>query len=474
MIKKSTLEISITEKQILNIWISNPSLIKEEDIFITETAREFQTIFVFLKKENYELLPEHILKEAISLVTVQTLQEILDTQYQLDKLDSYYQDLFTRKKLSELSEDVEGSFGLELGSLGNDTVVLKELSEKIDGTLLAINQKQQNKYLTFYDALEKNQDYLEQLHNSTFQTSGDYLFDRLLGKQGLVASLNVLAGLSGHMKSTVCHHLFISRLVKKLPTIFINTELSFNAFMSSVIPVLMKTPYNDVTNSYFNLDEDLVDSQNVFEKYEELKYKFFERNNCYIYPNSTCSIDDIKEFILSSRKAMKLKDHQILYCFIDLLSMITDFNNATYGKNKADTIEDGVNKLNTILLDTNTFCLGTVQLRRRSDSVKKIETEEDIEKLRETYDRIKSSGAWTERSRSVLLIHNPWALVRSYPCNSLIRDLQSPILEVDLTKSNYTGNSGGRIKFFFDSVYKKIYPYVESEEDKANKEEEDD
>jgi hypothetical protein len=461
---KPTLEISITEKQILHILINNPYLITEEDLFLTETAKEFQYVLVYLKKEGFSIITEHILKESIKYVTTSSLQDIINTNYQMEKISSYYDDLRRIKKLNILSEEIKEETGLELGNIGKDSFLLQSIQEKIRDTLLLLNQSEEKKYLTFYDALDKNQDYLEQLHYSPFQTSGDYLLDKLLGKQGLVASMNILAGQSGYMKSTVCHHLFISRLTKKLPTIIVNTELSFNSFMSSIIPVLMKTPYDEVTNSYFNSDDDLVDSQAVFEKYEDLKKKYFERDNCYIYPNSHCSLAELKDFITRTRETMKLKPTQTLHCYIDLLSMLDDFQEGSFGKNKADTIEEGVNKLNSICLDTNTFCLGTVQLKRRNDT-KRIETEADIEKLRDNATTIKSSGAWVERGRSVLIIHNPWAICRGYTCNPIIKEMQSPIIELDLAKSSYTGHAGERIKYFFESTYKKLYPYVEEEKE---------
>jgi hypothetical protein len=291
------------------------------------------------------------------------------------------------------------------------------------------------------------------------------MIDRLIPNP--VAGLCILGGYSGSMKSTFSMDYWCKqRVIKRLPTIAINTELAFDGYVDNFIPSMMKESYRDI----LALDDDNVDFNSILEKYEGLMKRYEKHSKFYLYPKSSCSIAELKTFIKWSRKQMKLKDDQTLYVFADLLSMFTDFGeqaNAT----KADAIENGVNKINSILLDNNCLMIGTVQFKRPEFGTgRKIEKEEDIDKLRASLSSIKSSGAWQERARWVVLLNNPYHMVRSFPCNPILRETIDPILEVTMAKDTYMGMNGNSVYYYFESDQKKLIPYEKEFEDEIEEE----
>jgi hypothetical protein len=282
------------------------------------------------------------------------------------------------------------------------------------------------------------------------------MFDKLLPH--IVPGVCIVGGYSGSMKTTFMLYLAKQRLVKRLPTIYVNTELSFGGYMDSSIASMIKEPYYDILGIGDN--PEMIDFNSIMEKYSNLKDKYKEHTMFRLWPKASASLTDLKAFILSARKSMGLKEGTTLFAFVDLLSMIKEFNDVEGGRNKADTIENGINLLNEIALSTNTLLIGTVQLKRQ-DPVRRIEREEDIEKFRPTLATIKSAGAYEERARFVILLHNPYHIVHKTPCNPIIRDTISPILELMMMKDTYIGKTGDMIKYYFNASIKNLNPYEE-------------
>lgn len=456
----NSLEITLAEKQIIHAWIDDETLFKDDEtLFITEIAIEFHSIFYDLKEEGLSFIPEHILKKAFELVDERAIKAVLDTSYQKDKLDVYYRELLINQNLLKIENEVLSSLTKEINKKGpKDIQALSALGNELNNLLSSISDGK-NEPLTFYDALEKHEPTLEQRANSIKQHSGCYMLDKLLPH--IVPGVCTIGGYSGSMKSTLIHYILKQRIAKRLPTIMVNTELAFSGLMDSLISSMIKEPYYDILG--ISEKEDMIDFNGIMEKYDGLMKRFFKNDTFRLWPSSSCSIADLKKFILDSRKKMNLLENTTLFVLVDLMSMIKDFTQEG-GKTKADTIEDGVNILNEVGLETNSLIIGTVQLKRQ-DPVKRIEKEEDIEKFRPTLATIKSSGAWEERSRFVILLHNPYHIVHKTPCNPVIKDLINPILEATMMKDTYVGKTGDTIKFYFDAPTKSLYPYEEELEE---------
>jgi len=455
----TNLEISLTEKQILHAWLDNPDLVSEDNIFITEIGNELQFILLALKDNSLSFIPEHILKNTIEFIDERALQAVIDTQYQNDKIDFYIKELQENAKLIEIENKVN-VLSSDLLKKGTNKIKKVEDFHNEVGYILDSLETQNKKPYTFFQALSEHEPVLEQRAHLLSQHSGCYMFDRLMPH--IVPGLAVIGGYSGSMKTTFVSYLAKQRIQKRLPSIYVNTELSFNGLMDSMIASMIKEPYYDILG--ISDDRDMIDYNSIMGKYDSLMYKYVEHNMFRLWPKSSCSIEELKKFVIDSRKAMNLNSKTTLFAFVDLMSMLEEFNGSEGGKNKADIIEKGVNVINDIGLSTNTLIIGTVQLKR-TDPVKKIERMEDIEKFRPTLASLKSSGAWEERSRFVMLLHNPFHIVSKTPCSPIIRDMVDPVLEVTMMKDTYIGNTGETIKYYFDAPIKSLTPYEETEGD---------
>ena len=455
----NNLEITLTEKQVIHAWLDNPSLVVEDDnIFMTEIAIEFQYILLELKDQELSFIPEHILKKTVEFVDERAIQSVVDTQYQADKIDLYIKELKTSYKLLTLENEFIPSLKKELNKKGQKNIEAINSLYNSFGELLDSIDSNEDKPMTVFDALEKHEPTVESRSQMTNQHSGCYLFDSIMPH--IVPGLCTIGGYSGSMKTTVMLYLAKQRIAKRLPTIYVNTELAFSGFMDSMISSMIKEPYYDILGIGDN--PDMIDFNNIMDKYDKLMSKYFEHNMFRLWPKSSCSIAELKKFIINSRKQMGLKKETTLFAFVDLMSMMTEFNDEGGGKTKADMIEQGVNIINDIGLSTNTLIIGTVQLKR-TDPVKRIEREEDIEKFRPTLASLKSSGAWEERSRFVILLHNPYHIVNKTPCNPIVRDMVDPIVELTMMKDTYIGKTGDMIKYYFDAPIKALAPYEETE-----------
>jgi hypothetical protein len=468
---KEVLTLSINEKQILHAILDKPELLPETDIFVTNIGKSFYEVLCDLKAQGMTFISEHILRYSNKNVTQNNLQSVYDTKYQVDFFDTYKKDLFEYFVYSSIEESIIKEMSQEvIKKGGRDISVLKKLYDDFGDALYLLENKGKD-YFTFFDMLEEHEDFMNLRSQATKQTSGCFKFDEVL--TNIVPGLCVIGGYSGSAKSTSVAYLISQRIIKRLPTIAVNTELSFDGLLDNILPVMIEIPYTDILG--IAPEDQQIDYGMIQEKYQALMLKYYEKNNFLMYPKYACSLETLEIFIREARKRMNLSENMVLFCFIDLLSMMTDFNESGSGSTKADGIENGLNKLNEILLSNNVLCIGTVQLKRYSAS-SIIKQDEDVEKFRPSLDMLKSSGSWEERSRWVLGIHNPYHIVNKNPCHPIYRKMVTPIVELDILKDTYYGKTGKRIKYRFDFEYKKFQPYVEppeTEEQKMKREQEE-
>jgi len=450
------LRISLTERQLLKSYIDDPSIISDDDIFITEIAKEFHYIFLELRDKDLSFIPEHILKHSVEYVDEKSLQAILDTEYQKDKISFYENELHVDNKLQYLENSLLRKLASELTKKGSkDLQIIENIYEELGDTLNSLSNKK-DKPLAFKDVLEEHLPEISKRITNQNVTTGCYMIDKLIPNP--VAGLCILGGFSGSLKSTFTMDYWAKqRLIKRLPTAVINTELAFGGYVDNFIPSMIKESYSDI----LALDPDNVDFNVILEKYDQLINRYDKHSKFLMFPKNSCSIAEMTTFIKYARKKMNLDDNTIMYLFVDLLSMFTDFcENAN--STKADAIENGVNKINTIALENNILLVGTVQFKRPEFATgRKIEKEEDIDKLKASLSSIKSSGAWQERARFVMLLHNPYHLVRTFPCNPVLRETVDPILDVTMAKDTYMGRNGTTIRYYFNADYKQLIPYEE-------------
>lgn len=451
--KDESLQIVILEKQILHAIMDNPSLIFEEDIFVSEQAKEFQYILLSLNDEGKQFIAEHILSKAIEYVNVDVVVAIQSTQYQPELFEDYKKSLYykyiltnTREKLLNIvnsdNDDLSKIYGIE-----EEFQRARELAEF----------KGDDRNLTFSELVKLHKKTIEKRANQLRISTGCYKFDSIIPNP--VAGIVTIAGFSGSTKSTLCHYLIKQRIAKRFYTTYFNTELALEGVMDSIIPSMVKIPYKDIMG--LDNDDSHIDYSDIILKYNKLIKHFQNQKNFRMFPSSTVTLNDLKNFNIKARKDFGMKQDDLLFCFVDLLSMVEEF--AGEGRNsRADMITQALNVLNKIALKYNILFICTVQLRRMPQKIT-IEKEEDFDRFRPDLNMIKDSGSYEERSRVVIGIHNPYHIARKVTCNSIIRELTEPIIELQVLKDTYTGKVGNIAKYYFNSEYKVYVPYNEDD-----------
>lgn len=456
------LNISITEKQILHYFIDNPKDLINDSIFITEIAKELQTILLELKELSIDFIPEHIIKKSKELINMDVLESVLATKYQKDALPTYIRELHDYNLHLTLETKLFKEITLLISKKGTkDVQELKSLYNSFGNILEKLENKKDCIGLTIKEMLEEHENFLINRFKGIQQSSGDPNFDSILGS--VSPGLAVIAAYSGNGKTTLMMYLALIRLIKRLPTVYVNTELDFDRYVDNMLPYLLNVPFDDITKNDENSNND---SEMILQMYRKLitKYEKTDRNSRFLYyPKPSISIKELKTFLTDSRSKMGLHKEQTLFAFVDLLSMLKEFNVSHNGLNRADAIDIGVTEINNFCLENNIFLLGSVQLKRK-DGVKRIEREDDITNFIPSLEAIKGSGAWVERARWAFTLHSPYNIVNMHPCNPVLKALIDPISYITCFKNTYESKLlGKQAMYLFDLDYKRFSTYKEED-----------
>lgn len=452
----------MTEKQLLHYYIDHPSSELEAIEFLSDIAKELKKVLLKLFSNDLEPFKEHILKYSTPPIDNDIVSVILDTTYQKDKLDFYKEELHRFKINRDVKDSILRDVTKELSKKEDVQVsILQSLHGKLGSAIDQLTSTETaSEYLTFKDLVVEHKKVIEDRSKKVHQTTGCSFFDTLM--PNIFPGISIIAGYSGSAKSTLLHYLQRQRLIKRLPTIAVNTELAKSSYMDAMLSPIMNVNYTDLMGVEFG--DEPIDYTHIMDKMNQTENRFTNKKKFLYYDNYACSISDLEQFIIHARQSMNLSSQTILFAYVDLLSMLSDFNKSMGGNNKAEIINTGVDRLNEICLSHNVHLVGTVQIKRYAET-KEITREEDIEKFRPSMADIKSSGSWEERARSVYLIHNPWNIVHKNPCNEIIKEMTDPVIDLTLTKSTYYGEGiGKKIKYLFRSSYKTFVPFIEEED----------
>lgn len=448
------LQIATLEKQVLHAIMDDSSKLFEEDIFVSEQAKEFQYILLSLNDEGKRLIPEHIISKSLEYVDADVIVAVQDTQYQSNLFEDYKKSLYHKYILYNTRNNI-----LNLLSEDEDDInKLYSIEEEFSKSQELLKFSNESSILTFSELVSQHKKIIERRSRALRITSGCYKFDTLMPNP--VAGIVTIAGFSGSTKSTLCHYLLKQRVAKRLYTTYFNTELALEGVMDSIIPSMAKIPYRDILG--LDNDDGHIDYDTIFSQYDRLIKHFQNQKNFRMFPSSTVSLKDLRNFNVKARKDFGMKPDDLLFCFVDLLSMVEEFSGE--GRtSRADMITQALNELNQIALKYNIIFICTVQLRRMPQKIS-IDNEEDFEKFRPDLNMIKDSGSYEERSRLVFGIHNPYHIARKVNCNKIVRDLTEPIIELQVLKDTYTGKTGQTIKYYFNGDFKVYVPYDDTQE----------
>lgn len=447
---EENLKVAILERQILHCLFDHNELLDKEEIdfFTSAQAQEFYFDMLNLKSKNKKIIAENIITLDNEYVNSDLILAVQDTDYDIDEFETYKNKLRQKSIIHELRYNI-------LDELNES----KDDYDKLDSVIGLIedakkkNTDNKTNYYTTHELIEEYKVEIGKRSKGIKNTTGDYNLDKLISNAQ--AGIGLIIGMSGSMKSTFIIKLLRNRITKRLPTCAINTELTHATYMDTLVSTMIDESYTDLLG---NKEDDFVDWDTIISKLDELEKRYDRINKKFaFYPENAVSIKKIENFCLQCRKDFNLKKDELLFCTIDLLLMLEDMN--VSGLSREDAITQGLNKLNEVALKHNIFFLGTIQSRRKKDTIK-IEKIEDLVKYKIALEEIKSAGSLEERSRVIIALHNPHYLANRNPTTpQIVKDLVDPILELTVLKNSWEDNLGKTIYYYIDNEHKDLIDY---------------
>jgi len=200
-----------------------------------------------------------------------------------------------------------------------------------------------------------------------------------------------IASSSGQGKSSHCLNLINNFINAQTPTMYFSPEMGSIDTMDRLIAIRRNIPFAEIvspTTETFSSLRSVIEKERV-ELTQNIFFRFSEK--------PSISLDTIRTEIIRFQQEC---GHKFIVVFIDLLTMVKEFTEATHGLNLPQSIEVAMNKLSAIAKELGIFIFGVVQIGRKADSTK-VTCVEDIELLRPSRNDIKNANAILERSRIV-------------------------------------------------------------------------
>ena len=457
MINTEKFKMYLIERQLLKSVIDNPSIELDTDYLSDVGEKIYKTILNIVKSGKDVSKIENFLGADGSFDT-DIIESIYDSEYDVDQIDSYKSALKAKYIVNRAFQTFQESIDDE----STDLDKLYALSDSTEKALDELKSTEEKDYFTFKELLENHIDVVKRRKEGKRVELGDATLDMLLPKiePGLIS----VVGYSGSTKSTLISHLALQRLKLRLPTILFNTELSRDALVDGFCSELLMIPYNDICG--VNNSDEHIDFNDLIEQLKDMIIHSEKYTRFALWRKASASVKDVKKFCVEMRKEWKIPKNIPIVCEIDLMSMLKEFCTGHSGMSRADSIEIGVNELNSFFLDENIIGIGTVQLKR-SEVKGRITDLKDLNKYEPDLNGIKSSGSWEERSRCVLSIFNRKHTLLKCPHDEILEEICPPSIEIKVLKNSF-GPVGGVARFKFDDIHKCYDIWSQEDEDLWN------
>jgi replicative DNA helicase len=455
--------VAIIEKQILHALYEGHSIPSSENYFVSDVGRNSFEVYRYLKDNGLSYIKEHFIKYAPddSSLNEDTYESIFSTEYQVEKIDTYFQELKTNYHANKISIELFPALAKVTSRNGKkDIEELKRLSRLINDSIKSIYESDES-LMTFNQYVEDHELILNKRKEGIErESSGCFWFDELLPGKSLIPGLIIVFGHPASGKSTFADYIDLKRFIKKMPTLKINTELAHSIKIDNYICSLCDLDYYDVLG--VNNEEQLLE-EHVLEAFHKMQKRFQDNKYFVVERKQSVSLADLPDMIDRARDTMEIPSERLLFVSIDLLTQMTEYSESA-GMSRADSIELANNELNAIALAKNCCILGVVQPRRAATKLQITELE-DLEKMRPTLEIIKSSGSFEERARLIFGIHSPYLQAKKYLFNNPIVETMDKTIEIQLLKSNFDGQSGMVKKYLHFGSKRALLPFREDEDE---------
>lgn len=274
---------------------------------------------------------------------------------------------------------------------------------------------------------------LERSAGIHYYDTGCYHLNSSLTEGFAPSRITTLFGSSGVGKSSYALYLVNRQINKQIPSLYISLEMDAVVTMDRLIAQRNRLPLSELIPSggggVSEMDDyhyEYIDSLLERERKKLGQSKYF-----HFIEEPGISLDDVEYYIRYIQRKTK---RQYMIVTIDLMTMLREFS----GDNKASVYEDAMNKVHEVAKRTGVHIVGVVQSRRPSEKVK-IETADDVSKLRPQIEEIKNSGAFEERSRAIISTFRKKFFVERLIPDAPELQFMSDLMEVRVLKQNIGG-----------------------------------
>lgn len=449
-----------TEQNVIFCCIQDNVLILKVDAkyFISDVGKEIFHILKNLYIADKPITKRNLKIEVDKISEVEIKESEIDALFSLEEVDSkdfikYYDDLKKEWVKFRIGEHVLRETLRETAKRsGYDIETLRNLTQEMQDTLNVLDQHD-SCTLSPREMMDKYVNVLYKRETLNLNTTGCNYLDSILTEKFSPQTISIVFGLSGVGKSTFVRHLVNLCINKQIPSIYYTLEMSFDSTMDCIASQRLRIPLSDL-----HPDINGMMDQSVIDRIQNEKEKLKRVQSFRLKFDDVLSIDDLEKSLKDLRIDMKLPEESNIIVFIDLLTMLSDFNKG--GDSKASNYENAMNKLHFLVRRQNVHIVGVVQSRRPSSRMV-IQDIDDLDRFRPQIEELKNSGALQERARIVLGVFRKKHFALTHLPDDPETQIMEDIMEVSVLKQNM--GRLGTVKYKFFPEMSKLVRYVEPE-----------
>lgn len=450
------LTIAQIEHQNLNCVWDNPEYLYKFDrsYFLSSFANDF----IFTLKKLYENKIETSIHNLVvygksrnSEITKENLTFLRTQEYSLDDFDFYFTNLKKNYAKIQIEEKILKDTILNVSSKGELNIdKMQELVNLMQENLNIVAGKESILQSIEKIGLRYRGVLIDRRLGKYNFSTGDSLLDKHLTMGFAPGQMTTIYGASGVGKSSFALNLFSKQINKQIPTMLISLEMDEISTMDRLIANRQRIPASWLQ---FKDDEAIERSDQTFEKFEQGLEELKSYDKFYLVDDSTIRISELEALCKEAMKQMKTN---YLVCFIDLLTMFSDFGE------KVNEMERSMNILNGIVKRLGIHFVFLVQANRNVDN-QSIQTIEQLDKLRpKSLHGIKNTAAIGERSRIVMSVFREKHYAKELFPNDPQLEFMDDIMKITIVK-NSNGEAGNVIKYLYEPEMYRMFPYKEIE-----------
>ena len=402
--------------------INEHSLYRECNLLYPEfDLKTIRDVFnVVVSESNFDTALDILTKQKVRGISANKLLKVVEHLNSVDDLS-----------LETVNSMLYGvSDSLTSVNSGKNTNHAKSLLQCLTEYELDLLQRQIGNYYPFYDKF----------------------LDEHLVKKASPGQVILIAGSTGTGKSVYALNLINGLINNSVPTMYFSLEMDRESTMDRLMALRLDLPVEAFYKKGPDMEPALRRVRAEMKEVKDMVFNFIDDPGTSI----TSMTKQIREFKMT---------YKISYAtvFVDLITQVKEFVTMGRGGNLATTMELAVNKLNALAKKEGVCIVAVAQMNREADSTR-IESIDQLDRLRPTLNNIKNSNALGERSRSVLaLFRKKYYAERLFPNDPELEFMEDE-LEAQIVKQSM-GKVGTVGKYLFDGPQFKLTPSTTEEQE---------